>query len=306
MPQGSSGSVTNVQNNDPWSGQQPYLSLGFQRAEQLLRSNTPQYYPNSTVVPFSADTQRALDMQRGRAIGGNPLLPQAQQAAQQSLTPEAAREGGWGQDYLRSAAGGQFIGRENPYIGQLATSLDRSIRPGIQSQFEGAGRRGSLAEEEALTRAMSDAMAPYLFNQYGQERGLQQQAAGALESQYGANRARQLQTMALAPTLAMADYADIQQLADVGARKEAMGEAQLADKIARWDFDQLKEANKLAAYQQAISGNYGGTTTLTQPYFRNPGASALGGALSGAALGKMMGSENPWLWAAGGGLAGLF
>ena len=39
-------------NNDPWSGQQPYLQAGFQTAGDL--ANAPKtFFPGSTVVPFA-------------------------------------------------------------------------------------------------------------------------------------------------------------------------------------------------------------------------------------------------------------
>jgi hypothetical protein len=43
----------------------------------------------------------------------------------------------------------------------------------------------------------------------------------------------------------------------------------------------------LEAYQRLISGNYGGT--VTQPFFNNPAAGALGGALAGGQIFKMLG-----------------
>ena len=62
--------------------------------------------------------------------------------------------------------------------------------------------------------------------------------------------------------------------------------------------------NQLGLYQGAISGNYGGTQTATQPYYQNKTAGLLGGALSGAGLAQMTGASNPMLWALGGGLLG--
>ena len=39
-----SGSTTTVQKSDPWSGQQPYLTFGFNEAQNLFDSATPQYF----------------------------------------------------------------------------------------------------------------------------------------------------------------------------------------------------------------------------------------------------------------------
>jgi hypothetical protein len=57
----------------------------------------------------------------------------------------------------------------------------------------------------------------------------------------------------------------------------------------------------LQNYQQAISGNYGGTQTGQTPYFTNPGATAAGLGLGALSL---MGAGGPF--AAGGLLGGIF
>ena len=44
----------------------------------------------------------------------------------------------------------------------------------------------------------------------------------------------------------------------------------------------------LYAYRDLVGGNYGGTQTAQQPYFTNPLASAMGGALTGGMLYRMM------------------
>ncbi len=50
---GGSQSTQTVQKADPWSGQQPFLTTGYEQAQARLNSDQPSYYPGSTVTPFN-------------------------------------------------------------------------------------------------------------------------------------------------------------------------------------------------------------------------------------------------------------
>ena len=102
------------------------------------------------------------------------------------------------------------------------------------------------APAEASAKALADAVAPYAFKNYSDERANMQQAA------------------ALAPGLAQADYADIAALGDVGSQRQAQTQAELADQVNRWNFNQNRDAARLAQYLQMVQGNFGGTTTTSQ------------------------------------------
>ena len=95
----------------------------------------------------------------------------------------------------------------------------------------------------------------------------------------------------------------MQQLAQVGSAREQQAQSELEDAINRYNFEQNIDAQKLNNYMALGGGGTTGTQT-SQPVFRNPLASGLGGALSGAQLGGMAGF-NPMYGAIGGGLLGL-
>ncbi len=268
---GQSGSTTTVQNQDPWAGQQPFLSYGFQEAQNLYQSPTPQFFPASTVTPFAAETSQALDMQTQRALGGSPL--------------EATAQGG-----MLGTALGDYVGQSNPYLTDVTQSISDVIQPQVQSRFEAMGRDPSgFGAGSEFTRRVAGAVAPLAFGTYGQE------------------RARQMEALQNLPAMAQLDYANIGQLANVGAQREALGQAQLADQIQRFNFEQLKPANKLAAYMQAIQGNYGGTSAITQPTYRaSPAVGALGGGLAGAQMAALTSSPYTWPFVAGGAALGAF
>ena len=65
----SSGDQTTK--TEPWSGQQPYLTAGFQQARNLLNSGGPEYYPNATYTQFSPQSQMAMQLGENRALFGS-------------------------------------------------------------------------------------------------------------------------------------------------------------------------------------------------------------------------------------------
>lgn len=231
---------TQTTNNAPWSVQQPYLQQGFSEAQRLYNSGP------STVVPFSNETNQALQMQAQRAQNGSPLVGAAQNSLQNTLN------------------GNYLFG--GPGFNAAFQAAANKINPMVSSQFSGAGRLHSGLADVARTQALGDAFAGL----YGQERNNQMQAAS------------------MAPQLAQQDYADINALRDVGSQRE-----QLAQQYANEPY------NRLQQYQQSIMGNYGGTSTTTQPIYRNPLSGALGGAMAGASVGGLPG-------AIGGGLLGYY
>ena len=247
-----SGTTTVTQNRDPWSGQQPYISTGFQRAEQQL-DQPQQFFPNSTVVPFSPQTETALGAQENRALLGNPLNAQAQQQIGNTLS-------------------GQYLEGGNPAFGAMAQRIENQVRPRIDSQFSGAGRYGSGAHREATSRALADAMAPLAFANYQQERGNQMAAAR------------------YAPELAATDYFDINQLRQAGAAREGQAGAELQDTISRFNFGQVEPQERLARYMALVSGGqFGGTSTATSPIYSNPLSTGLGTLGSAASIGNLFG-----------------
>lgn len=260
------GTTTTTVNKDPWSVQQPFLEQGFGAAQQEFQQGPAQFFPDSTVIPFSQQTESALGLQEQRALGGSPLM-------------------GAAQNTLQSTIQGDFL-NANPYRDEMFDALSGRVQSTVGSQFARAGRTGSGGHQEATARALGDLGSQIYFADYARERGTQQDALG------------------MAPGFANQDYFDIGQLANVGAAREGLGEQQLSDLISRWNFAQGSEQQNIADYMGLIGGGYGGTQTTAQPFFRNRGAGILGGAATGAGVGSLFGQ--PGLGALGGGLLGLF
>lgn len=267
-----SGQQTIVQNNDPWSGQQGYLEDMFKRAQ--TQSNTPvQQFPNSTVVPFSGQTNQALQMAEQRALNGSPI----QQA---------------GQEAVRSSAAGEMLGA-NPYFNQVADAAAQpvmrqftdSVMPGIDANFSASGRYGSGAHTRAMEGA-TDSLG----------RSLADMSGGMAYQNYGDERNRQMQSASIAPQMAQADYTDIGQLQNVGGAYESQAGAQLQDQINKFNFDQTEEQRRLGNYAALVAGgSYGGQSTSSQPIYSNATANGLGMAAGAAGVaGSLFGQGGVW------------
>lgn len=262
--------ITTTSSSEPSEFIRPYLEGAMDDAQTLYESDMPNFFPEATFVGFSPETDTALELARARATSGNPLLGSAQGEINKILSG----------DYLSPST--------NPYSQALFNQMAGDITSQVQSQFSKAGRLGSSANQETLTRSLGE-----LANQvYG--------------DQFNRERDRQFQATQLAPGLAQADYGDIEALASVGAEREALDMAQLQDAVARFDFEQQKPYLKLNQFLGALGANVPTSTVQTQPVFRNQGAGLLGGALSGAKIAGMVPGINPMLATGVGGLLGGF
>lgn len=285
MSFGRSGGGQQVvtQNNAPWGPQGTGLQEVFGEAKKLYQGGGPQYFPESTVAGFSPETEQALQMTQRRATQGSDVTRAAQGQNQATLRG----------DYLNA----------NPYLdstynraaGAVTRAFKEATVPGINATFTQSGRLdGGNARQMAFDQA-SDRLG----------RTLTDLGTEIYGGNYAQERLNQQRAMALAPSLAAQDYQDIGQLAAAGGQREELAQAQLADRVGRFNFEQQAPANNLAQYLAFISGNYGGTQTTTQPIYRNTLASSLGGGLAGGQVASMFGGQYAPYGAALGLLGGL-
>ncbi len=239
------GTTVSTTSSEPWSGQQPYLTEGFEGAQGLL--NTPrEFYPGDMTVPFSQQTEAALVSQEGRALQGSDLAAAGQGQMQDVLAG----------DYLNG----------NPAFEAMGDRVYNSIRPGIDAQFAGAGRYGGAGHEEMMTRTYNDMMAPLAYQNYEAERK-NQMAAGAASGE-----------------MAQQDYYDMGRLGEVGAAREGLATQQLSQDVDRYNFSQDEPRNRLQEYMTLIKGGNFKNTTTSTPYYSNSGMNALGAAATGVGI----------------------
>ena len=149
--------TTQTQTTTPWSGIQPYLTDIFRRGQSEILNNPTEFYPGQTFANMSPQTLAALNAITQRAsAGGTPLIDEAA-------------------GYARATAGGQYLNQQNPALAGISDRLGDIMQRQVGSRFAGAGRSlGSPAEVQTFNRELSNAVAPHLYQQYQNERGLQE------------------------------------------------------------------------------------------------------------------------------------
>jgi hypothetical protein len=217
----------------------PFVKYGLEEAKGLYQTSTPEYYGGQTYIGPSAQTQSALQAAQNRALMGNPLLPAAQQQQQDVIS-------------------GAYL-QNNPYFNQAlagaaqgATQTYNDAIMAAQSGLSQAGRYGSNVGADIQNRAATT-LANTLANKYGE----------LAYSNYAAERGMQNQAAQYAPTLANADYGDIQQLMNVGKTAEDYQKTALQADIDRFNFEQNKPYQKLSAYLGAAYGAPTGQVSTT-------------------------------------------
>lgn len=229
-----------------------WLGSAFQgaagAARDLYASGGPQYFPNSTAVPYSAPTLSGLTTMEGLAAdpGQIPGYGSSFQALEDTLSGE----------YLYGGEG----------FNAALDAASRAITPRVKSAFNRSGRTGGGLAQAAMAEELGDVFA----GMYGQERGRQQQAIGM---------APQMYDLALAPARTMMG---------VGQALESKQGQELADQVARWNYQQQQPTSLLDTYLRQIApigGMYAGRETSgQQPIYSSGGSGLLGAALG---LGSM-------------------
>ena len=209
----------------------PYITKGLDEASRLYDAGAPEYYPGKTYVDPSAATTSGLEAAQTRAVGGSPLLPAAQ-----------------GQQL--SSIQGDYLSAGNPYFASMMSSAAAPViseyekaTQNLNSTAAQSGRYGSNAQvqmQSDATNNLADALsrqgAQLAYQNYGQERGFQNQA------------------VANAPQLAQADYGDIQQLMNVGKTQEDYSRQALQGDIDRYQYGVNAPQQQLGSYLSAAYG----------------------------------------------------
>lgn len=233
---GGSKKQTVTQSSAPYPGAQPMIDQSLKDAQKLYQGGGLMVTPwqGDMVAGFSPAQQQGMQAIQNRATQGSPLNAAAQSYVQNVLDPS-------------------FLTSTSPGLGNI---LDQATnRANAASSL--AGRAGSGSH----TQSVANAVAPILYQDYGNKMALQSQMAQ------------------FAPQLAQQDYFDSQQLMNVGGQQQAQLQDQINAEMQRDYALQGMKANELALYQDLISGNYGGSSQTTSPVQRS--------------------GTNPWLTGAG-------
>ena len=214
----------------------PYITYGLGESKGLYQAAGPNYYPDNTYVGAGSTTTEAMRDTADRARTGNPLLSTAQNEQLSTIRGDRLSAGNpYFADMMASAA--------RPAISEFNTAIRD-----IGSRTAASGRYGSGAMGEMESKA-TDNLATALTGE----------ASKLAYSNYGAERTRQDAAIASAPQMAAADYADINQLMNVGQQEEDYERQALEADIARFEYNENKPYMKLDSY---LSGAYGAPTPI--------------------------------------------
>ena len=201
----------------------------------------------------------------GQIYGQGPTAAGYVQPTQQTLQGIAAQE------QIAQAANQQILGTiqgqyTNPFLSPLISQAATDVYSNVAGQFSGMGRTPtSPMAQQAVVGQVAQKALPYAFSQLERE------------------RARQLQTAQRVPSLTA-----------VGGQLEDISRQQ-----------QLGPQDALAQYYNTIAPIAFGLPTQqqsTQLPGANPITMAAGGAMTGAALGPMLGATGPMGALIGGGM----
>jgi len=250
----SKGDRVSTAQTDPWDVAIPHISGGFDEATRLYNEHTPEYYSGQTQAGFSPDQLTAQQGIRDFATQGAPsIMNPAMQAYQQ----------GTSSNMLDVA--------NNPYVNNMAqAAADRAmgsltpqmanIRSGaIASGGYGGGRQG-IAEGTALSGAADSA----------------NQAAAQIYGQaYGQGLGHQGNTLGQTGSLMGAGFQPYGALGMSGGQQQGREQKLIQDAMSQQQFMQNQPYDKLAKYQQGITGFSPLVGNAGQAVSTSPGASPL-------------------------------
>lgn len=223
---------------------QPFLEYGLSEAQRLYESPTPQYYPESTVVGFSPESEMALGGMRQQAVSGSPFIPATQQVVMQNLM---------GTNPLQSAA-------FRPVVEQIQSDAARAGRYGSGYQQAAVAQALAPLAYQAQQTAIQQAPAAREFG--FADLGTLAQVGAAREAQAGAELAADIERFQFEqarPSAKLADYMAMIQGGTIGGetitpqfRQPALGA--LSGGLAGAQLGQAFGASGMGVAPYAIGG----------------------------------------------------
>jgi hypothetical protein len=312
---GSSNKATpptvTTQSNEPWGPAQGPIASALSSAQSLYNADVG-YKPYTGALQAAVDprTTEALAMTENTARNGYNIAPQAYQTASGILgNMGMSAQAQPGLDSLAATARGDSLGVVNPALQSMLDTNSENAMNRVNSISAGMGRYGSASHGAAAGRAITEATAPLLAQNYEAERGRQLAASQGMVDNYGAGMDRALRTAASGSAIQDLQYDPARRLAGVGDFYTGRNEDLLAQQRDLYDQAQARPWEQVARLNAIASGagQLGGTQVSTTPRQSSSTAQrAIGGAAAGAAAGSMFGPWGTALGGAGGGLLGLF
>jgi hypothetical protein len=249
----------------------PYLEEALGRARSLFLGPGPEFFPERTYVPPSAETLEALSNLTDISRSAAPFFGEARDAF---MTGLRGVEGTARGDFLSGSPYREAM--VNAAIRPLTQQFGEQVLPGISSQYSAAGRYGSGAMQraqeratEGYTRALGDVSATITGQDYARERGFQEAAMRDVGSYAG-----------MLPSLYQGFLAPSETLARVGGMREAISAQPLAESMQRFEFGQRQPYEQLSGFLGSIYGSPLASRGATPEVTSNRSLQNIGTALS--------------------------
>ena len=242
---GSSGSSKSVStvSNDPWSPQQPHLTDLFSQAKSLTHN------PDGSIKSaqsYPGDTYATMAPESSQA-----LTMATNRATQGSDVTRGANQ------FAGDVLSGKYLEQGNPYFDAVASKA----KDAVNGQYGQYGRSNGGMHDAAVAREIGG----LAYQDYGNQLNLMSTMAGQ------------------SPQIAQADYFDANALNAVGQQRQSEAQNLIGEATNKWNFEQQAPFDALKAYQDFISGSYGGTQQQVAPVYGTPAWQQYLGAGLGAA-----------------------
>jgi hypothetical protein len=118
--------------------------------------------------------------------------------------------------FLTGTANGDYLNSNNPAFQGMVNRLGLALQPAVDGSFAAAGRYGSGANANAFNTALTNEAGNLAYQNYGDERNRQLQAADLLSGNYATGRQQQLTGAGLAPNTVASNFIPAQALTSLG------------------------------------------------------------------------------------------
>jgi len=216
---GGGGGGTSTTTQEIPAELKPLATKYSDKAIQLSDSNF-QGYGGQRYADLNQSQNAGIGLIQQRALNGNPTFQNAENNLNQVIS-----------------------GQENPYLDSAYNQAASKVSDSVNSNFSAAGRYGSGAHTDVLSKNLGDVAT----NIYG----------GA----YDADQGRRLQAIGQAPAFANQEYQDANQLLNAGQIQQDQAQNNLDFGYQQFQDEQNDPYKKLAAMAAVFGTNLGGSSS---------------------------------------------
>ena len=244
----------------PWSGQAPYISDIYQKAQARYNEGAQQFFPGQAYAGITEDMEVAEQQLRAN------LLPQ------QGLADNILAAQNYGLMSPQNLA-------SNPYLAGATEAALRPLYGQTQGLLQQARRDATGAGQLGGTRQAI--LEQGVIGDYLQKAG--DISSTMYSDAYKDAQANQLKALALAPQAQQAITQPAMQLGALGASEQARQQQAIDEARARFEFAQQAPDEALTRYSNLAGSNVlpGGSTTTAEGGEPSFGQRAIGGGLMG-------------------------